>query len=334
MRVICAPDTLKGSLSALAAADALAEGFERSPGVFAERLPVADGGEGTVEVLQTALGGSVHRADVSDPLGRPIAARFLLLEGGGAAVIESAEAIGLTHLANHERNPAKTSSAGLGQLMLAALGQGATELIVTLGGSATVDGGEGLRDALPPGALDGVRIRVACDVQNPLLGSRGAAAAFGPQKGATSEQIPMLEERLAAMKELAAFADLEGAGAAGGLGAAFAALGGELTPGAELVLDAIGFRERLNGAALVVTGEGSVDHTTAEGKAPAAVARRSAGAGVPCVVFGGTVRVPPADLYSQGATALLRLSGRPAAAASDLKELGEGLGRLASVLAE
>ena len=152
------------------------------------------------------------------------------------------------------------------------------------------------------------------------------------QKGATGEQVALLEKRLAHMTELAAFADVEGAGAAGGLGAALAALGGALTPGAELVLDAIGFRDRLQGADLVVTGEGSVDHTTAEGKAPAAVARSCAAAGVPCVVFGGTVRVSPTELYSQGATAVLRLSGHPSCAQQDLIELGEGLGRLASAL--
>lgn len=332
MRVICAPDTLKGSLKAPAAAEALAEGLERTPGVVAERLPVADGGEGTTDVLQAAVGGTVHEAHVADPLGRPLTARFLLLERSRTAVVESAEAIGLIHLDQHERDPTQTSSAGLGQMMLAALERGATELVVTLGGSATVDGGEGLRAALPPGVLDGVRLRVACDVQNPLLGPRGAAAAFGPQKGATAEQVALLERRLADMPELAHVADVEGAGAAGGLGAALAALGGELVPGADLVLDAIGFAERLRDADLVVTGEGSVDQTTVEGKAPAAVARACGAAGVPCVVFGGAVRISQTPLYGHGATALLRLSGRPSRARRDLVELGEGLGRLASAL--
>lgn len=332
MRVICAPDTLKDSLSAPLAARALAEGLERSPGVVAERLPVADGGEGTLDVLRAALGGTVHEAHVSDPLGRPIVARFLLLESKGTAVVESAEAIGLTHVAPGERDPTKTSSVGLGQLILAALAKGPNKLIVTLGGSATVDGGEGLRAVITPDELDGIQVRVACDVRNPLLGPRGAAATFGRQKGATDAQVPLLEKRLADMRDLADVAEIEGAGAAGGLGAALAALGGELMPGAQLVLDAIEFAERLQGADLVVTGEGSVDRTTLEGKAPAAVARSCAAAGVPCVVFGGTVRVPPAELYGQGATALFCLSGCQASAERDLTELGEGLGRIASAL--
>jgi glycerate kinase len=262
---------------------------------------------------------------VSDPLGRPVEARFLLLSDG-RAVVESAEAIGLWRLAPEERDPMRASSRGLGELIQAAAGAGARELIVTLGGSATVDGGAGMREVvetLP------VPVTVAADVRNPLLGERGAARVFGPQKGATPEQVEELERRLGAMDELRPVADLPGAGAAGGLGAALAALGAALTPGIELVLEAVRFRERLVGVAAAVTGEGQVDRSSAEGKVPAGVAAACAQTGVACVVFGGRVEPGAAGaLYELGATAVLGLSGDPDRAREDLGELGEALGRL------
>jgi glycerate kinase len=284
--------------------------------VNVDELPVADGGEGTAEVLSSALGGEWRRAIVPDPLGRAVNARFLRI-ADGRAVVESAEAIGLGRLAPAERDPLRASSRGLGELLLAAVEDGAHELLVGLGGSATVDGGAGLREVIS--SLP-VRTVVGCDVSNPLLGERGAARVFGPQKGATPVQVEVLERRLAQMRELRPFAEVPGAGAAGGLGAALAALGAELVPGAELVLDTLGFRHRIRGAALVVTGEGTVDRTTAEGKAPGAVLRACRDEGVHCAVFGGRVEdpLPGAETHA--------LSGDPARARDDLAALGEQLG--------
>ncbi len=327
MKVVCCPDSLKGVLPAAGAAAALAEGFRRVPGVEPDELPLGDGGEGTVDALAAALGGEWRTAAVADALGRPVEARFLLLPAG-RCVVESAQAIGLWRLRPEERNPMRASSFGLGQLLLAALEAGAREILVTLGGSATVDGGEGLRAALAGRGLGDVRLRAACDVRNPLLGERGAARVFGPQKGATPEQVEQLEQRLAAMDRLQPYADLPGAGAAGGLGAALAALGAELVSGIELVLEAVGFEQRIAGAALAVTGEGRVDATSAEGKTPGGVASACAAADVPCVVFGGLVEAGAAALYGLGASAIFPLSGRAERARDDLCELGEALGRL------
>ena len=323
--IVCCPDSLKGVLSAHEAAQALAAGV-RGAGGNALELPLADGGEGTAEALEGALGGDWQHAQVLDPLGRPVQARWLLLPDR-RAVVESAEAIGLWRLARRDRDPLRASSFGLGQLLGCAVAAGVREVIVTLGGSATVDGGAGLRDALAAVDLHGVRLRAACDVRNPLLGARGAARVFGPQKGATPAQVRELERRLAAMTELAPFAALPGAGAAGGLGAALAALGATLEPGAALVLDAVHFRDRLRGAALAVTGEGAVDRTSSEGKVPGAVATACREAGVRCVVFGGRVRGGREQLRAAGADEIVALSGRPAGAVHDLEALGARLAR-------
>ena len=282
-----------------------------------ELLPVADGGEGTAALLHSALGGSWRAASVADPLGRRVEARFLLLPDG-TAVVEAAAALGLPLLDPGERDPLRASSRGLGELVLAARAAGARSLLVCLGGVATVDGGAGLLE-VTRGRLAGAAVRVACDVRNPLLGARGAARAFGPQKGAGPGEVEQLEQRLAGMRELAPYAELPGAGAAGGLGAGLASLGATLVPGAELVLETLRFRERIAGAAFVVTGEGTVDATTGEGKAPAAVARACGEAGVRCVVFGGRVEVPLAGVET------VALSGDPGRAVVDLEELGERL---------
>jgi glycerate 2-kinase len=314
VKVVCAPASLKGVLSAAEAAAALAEGV-RDAGGQADELPIADGGEGTATALNSALGGDWHEADVEDPLGRPIRARWLLLPDR-TAVVESSAAAGLPLLAPDERDPLRASTRGLGLLLRAVLRERPASLLVTLGGVATVDGGAGMRsvvDALP------VPTRVACDVRNPLLGARGAARAYGPQKGASPGAVEELERRLAADEALRPYADLPGAGAAGGLGAAFASLGAELVPGAPLVLETIRFRERLRGADLVVTGEGSVDATTAEGKAPAEAARVAAEEGVRCVVFGGTVVEPLPGVEC------VALSGDPTRARDDLIGLGRRL---------
>jgi glycerate kinase len=208
------------------------------------------------------------------------------------------------------------SSRGLGELILAAAPH-ARELLVALGGSASVDGGAGLLEVVRELPLP---TRVACDVANPLLGERGAARAFGPQKGASPEQVGELERRLSAMAELRPAADLPGAGAAGGLGAALAVLGAELVPGAELVLETVGFRERIRGATVVVTGEGVVDRTSGEGKAPGVTLRACHEEGVRCVVFGGRV------VEGLAGAEMRALSGDPARAADDLAALGEAVG--------
>jgi glycerate 2-kinase len=308
VKALLSPASLKGVLSARQAAAALARGV-REAGGDAIELSVADGGEGTAEALEWALGGEWRQAEVSDPLGRPVSARWLALPDG-RAVVEAAAAVGLPLLAVDERDPLRASSRGLGELVAAALASGPTSLVVALGGSATVDGGAGLREivrelSVPTVALHDVRTRLA-----------DAARLFGPQKGASPKDIPVLERRLAAMGELAPFADLPGSGAAGGLGAALAALGAELRPGAPAVLDLVGFAERLRESDLVVTGEGRVDATTAEGKAPGEVARRAVAAGVRCVVFGGEV-----ELELDGVETVA-LSGDPARAEADLVELG------------
>ena len=293
------------------ASAALARGFREVRSAAVE-LPVADGGEGTAAVVQRVLGGEWPETVVSDPLGRPVRARWLVLPDG-RALVEVAEAVGLPLLAPSERDPLRASSRGLGELLLAALEERPTALLVALGGSATVDGGAGMREVLhelpvPTSAL--------CDVRTTLA---DAARLYGPQKGASADDVAVLEERLAARSELRPFASLPGAGAAGGLGAALAALGAELVPGAPTVLDLIDFDRALAESDLVVTGEGEVDSTTAEGKAPGEVARRAGAAGTRCVVFGGRV-----DAEVEGAETVA-LSGMPERAEADLVELGSQL---------
>jgi glycerate kinase len=276
---LACPDSLKGVLSARAAAAALASGFERA-GVVCRELPLADGGEGTV-----------------DALGR---------RRGDATVVEAAEAIPL----DPERlDVLAATSRPFGELLA---GLRAERLVVGLGGTGNMDAGAGLLEVLnelPAPAT------VLCDVQTRLY---DAPRLFGPQKGATPEQVALLERRFRASERLAPFAELPGSGAAGGLGAALASLGASLVPGAAAVLDMLGFDAR--SCSLVVTGEGRVDATTGEGKAPAEVARRCAAAGVPCVVFGGIVAEPLPGVET------VALSGDPGRAAEDLVALGLRLG--------
>jgi glycerate 2-kinase len=311
VRALLCPASLKGVLSATDAAAALASGV-RAAGAEAVELPTADGGEGTADALYAALGGIYQQAVIADPLGRPVPARWLVLSDG-RAVVEAAAAVGLPLLAPGERNPLVASSRGLGELVLAAVRAGPDALIVGLGGSATVDGGAGMHEVLRELS---VPTTVLCDVRTTL---GDAARLFGPQKGASPGDVAILERRLADMTELGPYRDLPGSGAAGGLGAAFAALGADLVPGAETVLDLIGFDERLSGCGLVVTGEGQVDRTTAEGKAPGVVAARAAAAGVRCVVFGGRV------LRALDGAETVSLSGDRARSREDLADLGRRL---------
>jgi glycerate kinase len=307
VKVLACPASLKGVLSASAAASALALGLRRAGADVAE-LPVADGGEGTLDALHRGLGGEWHEAEVPDAFGRPRGARWLALPDGRAAV-EAAEAIPLDPAL---LDPFAASSRGLGEL-IRAVGRPAG-LLVGLGGTANVDGGAGLLEVL---STLPAPTTVACDALVPLV---DAARLFAPQKGATREQVAELERRLVSMAELAEYAELPGAGAAGGLGAALALLGAQLLPGAAFVLDTLGFDPR--GYDLVVTGEGTVDRTTGTGKAPGEVARRCAAARVRCVLFGGSVREPVPGLETY------ELSGDPGRAAEDLARLGEDLGRL------
>jgi glycerate kinase len=303
-RALACPASFKGVLRAREVAAALAHGLEQG-GLDADELPVADGGEGTLDVLERRLGGVWHEARVHDAFGTPRTARWLDLPDGTAAV-EAAEAI---PYAGPRDDVLEASSRGLGEL-IAAVGR-PRSLLVALGGTATVDGGAGLREVL---AELPAPTRVACDVDAPLL---DAAYVFARQKSASDQAVPVLAARLAAMGELAPVASRPGAGAAGGLGAALAALGAELVPGARLVLDLLGFdAERYS---LVVTGEGTLDATTMRGKAPGEVVRRCAAAGVPCVVVAGRVEaeLPGAVVFS--------LSGDPARARDDVVAAGKAL---------
>jgi glycerate kinase len=304
VRALACPASLKGVLSAPAAAAALAEGL-RAGGAEAVELPVADGGEGTAEVVRRVLGGEWREADVHDAFGEPRRACWLVL-ADGTAVVEAASAVPLDPA---RLDPFAASSRGFGELVAAAVQDGAASLLLCLGGTATIDAGSGFLDVvseLP------VPARVACDVRATLL---EAPRLFGPQKGAGPAEVAALERAFAAREELVSIRHKPGSGAAGGLGAALASLGAKLVPGAPLVLDTLGFDP--SGFDLVVTGEGRVDATTALGKAPGEVVRRSTG--TRCIVFGGVVEavLPGAETVP--------LSGDPARANEDLVELGRDL---------
>jgi glycerate kinase len=304
-RALACPASLKGSLSATGAAIALKQGFAAA-GVGADALPIADGGEGTLDALCSVF----EEVETVDAFGRPRVARTGVLDDG-TRVIEAAEAIPLDP---SRLDATAASSRGLG-LWISRYTD--CPLVVAVGGTATMDAGTGMLEVLErlPGPT-----RVLCDVATTLY---DAPRLFGPQKGASPEQVDELEARFRRIDRLAPYAEVPGGGAAGGLGAALASLGAELASGADAVLDLLGFDSRPY--ELVVTGEGKVDETTWEGKAPAAVARRCAAADVRCVVFGGQVQ---AGTVPEGLSLeVLALSGDPVRARGDLLELGERLGR-------
>jgi glycerate kinase len=277
VRALLCPTSLKGVLSARAAAAALARGFGTAN---LTELPVADGGEGTAEALLAALGGEWRDAGVSDPLGRPHAARWLALPDG-RAVVEAAAAIGLPLVAPGERDPLRASSRGLGELVLAALERDPPALVIGLGGTATVDGGAGLRDVVR--RLDVPSVALT-DVRTPL---RDAARVYGPQKGASGAEVELLTRRLARLAEQFAsrtgvdVRELEGGGAAGGLAGGLAAIGARLEPGFDVVANAAGLDAALEDADLVLTGEGKVDATSFAGKVVGGVLEWAADVGVP-----------------------------------------------------
>ncbi|ADB53430.1 glycerate kinase [Conexibacter woesei DSM 14684] len=360
--MLCAPDKLRGALDARGAAHALAEGARAAGGVPHE-LPIADGGEGTLDAFLD--GATVHELTVEDALGRPRSARLLELAdapdpataAGGTFLVEAAEAVPLHALAEHERDVERASSYGAGELVRAALDRGARRILIAVGGVATVDGGAGALQALGArcprdGAgllaapeidrsdldprLAGVEIELLVDVAAPLTGPDGAAHRFGPQKGATPEQIAALDSALTRWADaLGIDPATPGAGAAGGLGAAFQAIGARTVAGADAVLELTGFDTLLAEADLVLTAEGSVDASTLQGKAVAAVVAHCAKAGVPVEVFGGRVIDEAAvELRRRGARDVRPLgpAGRPlaeafAAAADELAAAAEAATR-------
>ena len=314
--VLIAPDSFKGSLTSVDVARALADGWLRArPDDEALLCPLADGGEGTLAAIEAAGGWRRQTTTVRDPLGREIGATWLLSADGRRAAVEMAEASGLSRLALDERDCVAATSVGTGDLLRAALDAGVGSIVLGIGGSATTDGGAGLLTGLGAGAtpdpaavdlggldprLGGVELQVACDVSNPLLGPSGAAAVYGPQKGASPAQVAELDERLARFADAmdaAAGRDerlTPGAGAAGGVGFALLAIQDRLRsfalrPGVDLVMEATDFDARLARADLVITGEGRIDAQTGFGKTALGVAQRAQASGVPCIAVGGGV---------------------------------------------
>ncbi len=320
MKIICAPDKFKGTLTAAEAAAAMARGIARADrAIEIDICPIGDGGEGTLDALVAAMNATIHAATVCGPLGEPVKARYGMTADGMVAIIELAQASGLTLVPVDRRDPTKSTSFGTGELMRSAIIAGCRTIIVCLGGSATIDGGTGIAQALgakfwdeagrliePPEmmtggmlkriarfvrpVLPGLQIRVACDVTNPLCGPNGAAAVYGPQKGATAQQVRELDEGLAHLaKIVGGDASMPGTGAAGGAGFGLMAMcGGQLHRGIDLVLDAVGFYERCRGADLVLTGEGQLDRQSLHGKACMGVATAAAKHGVPTIAIVGS----------------------------------------------
>ncbi|NPD03818.1 glycerate kinase [Nocardioides sp. zg-1308] len=325
-RVLLAPDKFKGSLPAHEVARALAEGVRRvRPDAVLDSLPVADGGDGT---LDAAVASGFERVEVvvDGPTGEPVATSYA--RRGSTAVVEMADACGLVRLPGGVLAPMTASSRGLGHVVAAALDAGCRDLVVGIGGSASTDGGVGMLTALGASvdgdrldltglhpALAEARVVAACDVDNPLTGRDGAAAVYGPQKGADPAQVATLDERLARWADLVAAAtgadrrDEPGAGAAGGVGFGLVAvLGAELRPGIALMLDLLGFADRVAGSRLVVTGEGSLDEQSLRGKAPVGVSSAAARAGAPVVAVCGRNLLTGHQLAAAGIVAAYALT--------------------------
>jgi glycerate kinase len=334
MRIVLAPDSFKGCLSAPEVCAALETGMRRAdPSIEIESIPIADGGEGTTEVLVAATHGRLEHAQVTGPRGATVEAPFGLLGDGDAAVLEMAAASGLALLADAERDPLLATTYGTGELILAALDQGARDFVIGIGGSATNEAGMGMAAALGVCFYDAAgkpleefggaalerlahldlaprdprvaasRFRVACDVTNPLYGPSGAAHVYAPQKGADAATVARLDRGLENFARVVQqdlgldLATMPGAGAAGGLGAGLVAFcGATLEPGAQLLLDAVDFRARVRSADLVLTGEGRIDRQTAFGKGPGVVAAVSSELGIPVVGVAGTLEADIEEL--------------------------------------
>ncbi|KPV40821.1 glycerate kinase [Alicyclobacillus ferrooxydans] len=347
MKVVIAPDSFKGSLPAHEVADALAAGVRMAhPTTEIDLVPIADGGEGTVDCLVTAVGGEKISVQVHDPIGRPINAHYGILQNG-TVVVEVAAAAGLGLLKEEERDVLQANTIGVGEVIANALDSGATSILVGLGGSATNDAGMGMLHALgvrfydaaghelPPTPESGLRlahvdvrgihpklkearIRVACDVTNPLCGPFGATAVYGPQKGVTEELIPVLDSALEQFASVVekdlqiSIATIPGAGAAGGLGAALVGLlDAELVQGIDLILNECSFDAVLANADFVLTGEGKTDGQTVQGKAVQGVAMRANQRNVPVFCVSGAISADASQLYQYGVSALFSITHGP-----------------------
>ncbi len=372
MRFICAPDSFKESLTATEAAAAMARGIRQVlPHAEVDCCPIADGGEGTVDALVHATGGRLIHTSIRGPLGDPVTATFGMLGDGKTAAIEMAAASGLALVPIDNRNPLKTHTLGTGQLVAAALDHGASAIILGIGGSATNDGGCATAQALgvrffdPEGRhinepisgamlqrlgridanaidprLEVTPITVACDVTNPLTGPEGAAAIYGPQKGASSEQVAALDHGLAHLAHLLRrdlgrdVEHLPGSGAAGGLGGGLVAfLGAELKPGAALVLEALDFDRRAAGADVCLTGEGRLDGQSLSGKACLTAARAAARHGTPTYALVGSLG-PDAHRTLDAGLAGFRLIGEGLPAGESIRRAAELLQQAAARLTE
>ncbi|WP_417034472.1 glycerate kinase [Comamonas kerstersii] len=348
MKIVIAPDSYKESLSALEVATQIELGFkEVFPDAQYVKVPMADGGEGTVQAMVEATNGRMVDVQVTDPLGQPVQAFYALSGDGRMAMIEMAAASGLALVPREQRNPLLTTSYGTGELILAALDAGARHLILGLGGSATNDGGAGMLQALGVQLLDAhgqsitrggaalaqlarmdasgidqrlaaCTIEVACDVDNPLTGPRGASAIFGPQKGATPDMVQQLDACLhhfahILQRDLGVDVDqVPGAGAAGGMGAAMlAVLQGQLRPGCEIIAQAVGLHQAVQGADLVITGEGRIDQQTIFGKTPFGVATVARQHGVPVVGIAGSLGHNAHVVHAHGIHAIFSVLSRP-----------------------
>jgi glycerate kinase len=347
MKIVIAPDSFKESLSAMQVAEAIEQGFsEIFPQAEYIKLPMADGGEGTVESMVAATGGERVHVNVTGPLGQPVNGFFGWMGDGETAVIEMAAASGLHLVAHEQRNPLITTSFGTGELILAALNHGARKIILGIGGSATNDGGAGMMQAL--GAhfhdIDGKELHVggaalaqlasvdlsqldarlaqtdilvACDVDNPLCGAKGASAVFGPQKGATPERVKQLDAALQHYGEKIELAtgksvlNVAGAGAAGGMGAAlFGLLNARLQPGIEIVTEALKLADAVQGADLVITGEGRIDSQTIHGKTPVGVARVAKRYDIPVIAIAGGMTPDYSVVHQHGLDAVFSVLNR------------------------
>jgi glycerate kinase len=343
MRIVIAPDKFKGCLTAAEVADAIAAGVRRAlPGAVIERIPLADGGEGTVDALVAATAGQIVPTRVMGPLPESqVHATFALLGDGRTAVVEMAAASGLHLLRPDQLNPEATTTCGTGQLLLAARERGARKIILGIGGSATTDGGAGCAQACgitfaadgkpvltpltgghlvrhtltvtnPHHALEDIEILVACDVNNPLYGPKGAARVFGPQKGATPEQVERLDSALARLAQSTGnnpLAHYPGAGAAGGLGFGLLAfLGARIVPGFDLIAQTLHLKDRLAGADCVITGEGRLDASSLHGKTAIGVARLCKELNIPCIALVGAVAEGAEGALAEGITKYLAIA--------------------------
>jgi glycerate kinase len=360
LKVVIAPQGFKGNLTALEVARAIESGVRRVLGdVETSLVPMADGGEGTMQALVDALGGELIKVNVTGPLGEPVWASWGRLADGVTAVIEMAEASGLGLVAPEKRNPLVATTYGTGELIKSALERGCRRFIIGIGGSATNDGGAGVAQALgvrllgaqgqelPFGGaalanlaridrsnldarLAGAEVNLACDVDNPLCGAHGASAVYGPQKGATPEMVVRLDAALAhyaavIKRDLGVdIAEVAGAGAAGGLGAGLMVfLKARLRPGIDVIIEATHFTDHLKGADLVFTGEGRIDGQTACGKTPVGVSRRAKELGLPVIAIAGEIGGGYQSVYEQGITSILSIAPGPISYAQSLERAGE-----------